>query len=113
MALVLASRRTGVTRYLAPWSSDFPRALPGLPGTTRDRPADSLTWRSLRPGPGGHSPGYAGAATPNSLTALASTRPTMANEMSAWVPIASLAHDFIGIVSVGLKALAVVKPTYR
>jgi len=26
VALVLASRRTGVTRYLALWSSDFPHA---------------------------------------------------------------------------------------
>jgi len=30
VALVLASRRTGVTRYLALWSSDFPHAV-GLP----------------------------------------------------------------------------------
>ena len=47
------------------------------------------------------------------LTARARTRPTTTKEMSACVPIATLVQWTIGIVSVGLKALAVVKPTYR
>jgi len=40
VALVLASRRTGVTRYPAPGSPDVPHAG-GCP-PTRDRPAASL-----------------------------------------------------------------------
>ena len=47
------------------------------------------------------------------LTTRARTRPTIANEISAWVPMATFAHGTIGIVSVGLNALAVVNPTYR
>src|SRR4029450_13885082 len=35
VALVLASRRTGVTRYPASWSSDFPRAHRVTPTDTR------------------------------------------------------------------------------
>jgi hypothetical protein len=49
----------------------------------------------------------------NRLTTRAMIKPTIANEMSAWDPIATLAHGTIGIVSVGLNALAVVNPTYR
>ena len=45
MALVLASRRTGVTRYLALGSSDFPHAA-GLPRPRRGHPAASLTGRA-------------------------------------------------------------------
>jgi len=41
VALVLASRRTGVTRYPAPESPDVPHAA-GRP-TARDRPVASLT----------------------------------------------------------------------
>src|SRR5437867_949176 len=37
VALVLASRRTGVTRYLALWCSDFPQEREALP-----RPSDLL-----------------------------------------------------------------------
>jgi hypothetical protein len=35
VALVLASRRTGVTRYLALWSSDFPHAAELAPDVAR------------------------------------------------------------------------------
>ena len=55
VALVLASRRTGVTRYPASRSSDFPRAIPGLPDAARDRPAVSLT-ASILPHRAGHRP---------------------------------------------------------
>ena len=55
----------------------------------------------------------AAAAYWNRLTARARTRPTTAKEMSACEPIATLVQWAIGIVSVGLKALAVVNPTYR
>jgi sensor histidine kinase regulating citrate/malate metabolism len=47
------------------------------------------------------------------LTTLARIKPTMAKEMRACDPIAILAHGTIGMVSVGLKAFAVVNPTYR
>jgi hypothetical protein len=47
VALVLASRRTGVTRYPASRSSDFPRAAAGDPTLARDHPADSLALRIL------------------------------------------------------------------
>src|SRR5688500_15241991 len=40
VALVLVSRRTGVTRHPALWSSDFPHDEPGLPGAAR--PSDRL-----------------------------------------------------------------------
>ena len=51
VALVLASRRTGVTRYPALRSSDFPRALHGVaPDVARGHPTASLTARFyLRP----------------------------------------------------------------
>ena len=49
----------------------------------------------------------------NRLTTRAMIRPTIANEISACEPIAILAHGTMGIVSVGLNALAVVNPTYR
>jgi hypothetical protein len=45
VALVLASRRAGVTRHPALGSSDFPHAGPGRPGPTRDHPTASLTPR--------------------------------------------------------------------
>src|SRR4051812_43070390 len=46
VALVLASRRTGVTRYPALRSSDFPRAFHGVaPDVARDHPTASLTPR--------------------------------------------------------------------
>jgi hypothetical protein len=48
VALVLASRRTGVTRYLASGSSDFPRAGDGL--RRRDtRPSDHLAGSAILP----------------------------------------------------------------
>jgi hypothetical protein len=47
VALVLASRRTGVARYPALWCSDFPHAA-GCP-TPRDHPTASLTERILGP----------------------------------------------------------------
>ena len=49
----------------------------------------------------------------NELTARAMTSPTIVNEISACDAIATLAQWAIGIVSVGLNALAVVKATYR
>ncbi len=45
--------------------------------------------------------------------ARAKTTPMRANEMSAYVPMASFVHETMGMVSVGLKAFAVVKATYR
>jgi len=44
VALVLVSRRTGVTRHPALWSSDFPHAVHGVaPDVARGHPAASLT----------------------------------------------------------------------
>ena len=55
VALVLASRRTGVTRYPASRSSDFPRAVNGLPrrGT---RPSGRLAGTSESSGAPGTAP---------------------------------------------------------
>ena len=47
------------------------------------------------------------------LMARAKTIPMTANEMSAWEPMASFVQETMGMVSVGLKAFAVVKATYR
>ena len=51
VALVLASRRTGVTREPALWSSDFPQA-PMVPATVRPSPGtlDRSTATDARPG---------------------------------------------------------------
>ena len=49
----------------------------------------------------------------NELTARAMTSPTIANEISACDAIATFAQWAIGMVSVGLKAFAVVNATYR
>ena len=48
VALVLASRRAGVTRHPALRSSDFPHAIGGVAPTHDARPSDRLAdWRSL------------------------------------------------------------------
>ena len=44
------------------------------------------------------------------LTALAITSPRMNREASAWTVMASLPHRASGITSVGLNAVALVKP---
>jgi len=44
------------------------------------------------------------------LTALAITSPRMASELIACTVIAALAHRASGITSVGLNAVALVKP---
>ncbi len=76
VALVLASRRTGVTRYPAPWSPDVPHAA-GCPAT-RDRPAASLT------------PRFYPAAPRSSATAVAIARPrTPCAAPSRWTPSAA------------------------
>ena len=49
VALVLASRRTGVTRHPALRSSDFPHAPTGRPDRPRDHPTASLTSESYPP----------------------------------------------------------------
>ena len=57
VALVLASRRTGVTRHPALRSSDFPHAATGRPAPTRDHPTASLTRRVYAPpGPSPRAP---------------------------------------------------------
>jgi hypothetical protein len=47
------------------------------------------------------------------LTALAMTSPTTTRHAVAWTAIASFAHRAMGMTSVGLKAVASVKPRYR
>ena len=47
------------------------------------------------------------------LTARAMTRLRMASDAIDWVVIASLPHRASGITSVGLSAVALVKPRYR
>ena len=47
------------------------------------------------------------------LTARATTRATVTIETEDWAVIANFAHRDIGIVSVGLNAVALVKATYR
>ena len=47
------------------------------------------------------------------FTARAITRLRMQREMSDCTPIAILAHGTSGITSVGLNAVAFVKPRYR
>ncbi len=47
VALVLVSRRTGVTRHPALWSSDFPHDCPGHPGAAR--PSDRLAGQTILP----------------------------------------------------------------
>jgi hypothetical protein len=47
VALVLVSRRTGVTRHPALWSSDFPHDGPGSPGAAR--PSDRLAGQLILP----------------------------------------------------------------
>ena len=47
VALVLVSRRTGVTRHPALWSSDFPHDEPGCPGAAR--PSDRLAGQGILP----------------------------------------------------------------
>ena len=68
VALVLASRRTGVTRYPAPWSPDVPHA-PGCP-VTRNRPVASLT--------AGFYPAGEPAPTRSRSTSAAIARPSVA-----------------------------------
>jgi hypothetical protein len=77
VALVLASRRAGVTRYPAPESPDVPHA-PGCP-VTRDRPIASLTPGSYRAdaigperGPGSSSSTASAMAAPSTPCAAAS-----------------------------------------
>ncbi len=77
VALVLASRRTGVTRYPAPESPDVPHAA-GHP-ETRDRPVASLTRRSYRAGARG--PG----SSPTTIAAIARPR-TACAAASRWTP---------------------------
>src|SRR6185312_1262182 len=54
VALVLALRRTGVTRYLALWSSDFPHAarLPDRRAAIRPPSLTRAVYRSSDGGPG-------------------------------------------------------------
>jgi hypothetical protein len=47
------------------------------------------------------------------LTARAMTSATVTTETADWVSIVNLAHLVIGMVSVGLKAVAFVNETYR
>jgi hypothetical protein len=47
------------------------------------------------------------------LTARETTSPIVTSETSAWTPITLLASAVSGIVSVGLKAVALVSDTYR
>ena len=70
VALVLASRRTGVTRYPAPWSPDVPHA-PGCP-VTRNRPVASLAPRFY---PVGTRPPVGAAGSVNGRSAAPARRP--------------------------------------
>ena len=49
----------------------------------------------------------------NTFTALATTRARMPMEISDWTTMVTLAHGTRGMTSVGLKARALVKPSYR
>ena len=49
----------------------------------------------------------------NTFTARAMTRPRISSDTSAWTVMAILAHGASGIASVGLNAVALVKPRYR
>lgn len=49
----------------------------------------------------------------NTFTARAITRPRMPSEISDWIPMAIFAQGASGITSVGLNAVAFVKPRYR
>ena len=52
-------------------------------------------------------------AQPRMLTARATTRPTVTSAVSDWAAISHFAIGVSGIVSVGLKAVALVNETYR
>jgi hypothetical protein len=81
VALVLASRRAGVTRYPAPESPDVPHAT-GCP-VTRDRPIASLTPGSYRAGASGPDPG-AGSSPATAAAIAAPSTPWAA--ASRWTP---------------------------
>src|SRR5215213_8898615 len=72
VALVLVSRRTGVTRHPALWSSDFPHVGPGRPGAAR--PSDRLAGRLILPlgeVAGGLRPGARGRVDLDELCEIA------------------------------------------
>ena len=86
VALVLASRRAGVTRYPAPESPDVPHAA-GCPAT-RDRPIASLTPDLTAPAPAGRAPG----SSPSTAAAIARPR-TRCAAASRWTPSDGIGRD--------------------
>ena len=83
----------------------------GALDSSLDASADAML--TPRDSSGRTLPGLSWRPYVKALMARAKTMPMRANEMSAWVPMASFVHETMGMVSVGLKAFAVVKATYR
>ena len=91
VALVLASRRTGVTRYPASRSSDFPRVDNGFPRWDT-RPSDHLAGSPILP-----PAGRPAQPEPNSRSVWAVAQPTFtvltfACAVPVWSPMARSKH---------------------
>ena len=92
VALVLASRRAGVTRHPALRSSDFPHAARRVaPSPTRSHPTASLTDR-VYPPQGTNGPDATGDAFPV-VTAVSSTTPGSPVSVSSRTTPTPLAYD--------------------
>ena len=84
-------------------ASDRPRTPAGLVGRAADQGVDTV-----EPGENARANYYV-----NALTARATIRPNSTSAIVAWTSIAYLARCVSGITSVGLKAVAFVKPRCR
>ena len=111
----LQTRSTGSNAALAGRSTGAePARVPGLSGHAYKRaPIPRRQSRRARDSRSALQNSIEIAGYFRMLTARAITSPRISSETAAWIAIASFAQRASGMTSVGLNAVALVKPRYR